>query len=88
MSYLTIFLQLIPFLNQIMRLVEKAFDDKPESGAEKKVMAKEGAHAVVDAMLEVSTGGQEETWNILEPVVDTFIDLFVGAFNLLGIFKK
>lgn len=66
--------KLIPTLLILMGIIEKAFDDKPDSGAEKKAMVLQGAKAAIDGVQSVSTGGQLATWEELEEPVGKVID--------------
>ena len=70
--------KLIPLVLSLISLSEKLFA-KPGSGAEKKKYVVEFLHGAVDNMVSVSTGGQKETWVMLEPILDKLID-FCAAF--------
>ena len=74
MSWLATFLQVLPSVIQLMAVAEKAFDKKPDSGAEKKQMVMGATKAMVDGLQTVSKGGQKETWNKLEAPLNGAID--------------
>lgn len=88
MNILGIVIKLLPFIVQLMQIAEKAADEKPETGVEKKELVTEGTKAVVEAIETISTGGQAETWGIIGRVVDPFIDAVCSIFNVFGIFKE
>lgn len=75
MSYFQIFIKLIPFLIQLIKSMEIWFSDKAKSGEEKKAAVLESAQAIVGGTIEISTGGQKETWDKLSPLVSRAIDV-------------
>ena len=85
---MSIFLQLVPFIIQMMKLAEEIFDGVPDSGEKKKEMVIETTRAIASTVEEVSTGGQKETWTVISAIVDRVIDPIVSVFNALGVFKK
>ena len=74
MGWFKMAMQLLPFVLRLMGIAEK-FVSKPGSGAEKKELVKAGTKAVVEAVGSVSTGGQKETWENIESVIDPAIDV-------------
>jgi len=78
MYYFNIFIKLIPFLIQAIKAAEIFFQDQPASGAEKKESVKTVAKAIMDGAMEASTGGQKETLEKLDPLVDKAIDVGVA----------
>ena len=75
MSYLMLALRLLPSVIGLMGIAERAYKNKPKSGPEKKEFVKEAAGAIVDGVSEVSTGGQKETWDEIDNILDPFIDI-------------
>jgi len=78
MTWINILLKAIPFVIEMVQLAEKAFDDHPESGADKKAMVLQAVQCAFDAVVGSSTGGQKETWERLRPIIESFIDMAVG----------
>lgn len=74
MKIFQLFVQLVPFIFQAVTAAEKYFD-KAQSGAEKKAAVKDGVKALYDGAQGVSTGGQKDTLDTLEPLVDKAIDV-------------
>ena len=72
MQYFQIFLKLIPFLFQAVQAAQAAFG-KGE-GAAKKEAVKGGVAAMFAGAKEVSTGGQKETLENIEPLFDAVLD--------------
>jgi hypothetical protein len=83
MEWFKMVFRLIPMVTKLMVIAENAFDDVPESGEQKKQMVLDAVKAVFDAILGLSTGGQQETWSKIEPVLSSIIDAVCGF-----IFKK
>jgi len=75
MNWISIALQALKILPEIMTVVEKAFDGIPDSGADKKQMVKTVVQSVVTAVTGVSTGGQADTWKMIERIIDPAIDI-------------
>lgn len=78
MNWLVIIVKLLPFIFQMVTLAEKAFSDKPKSGADKKALVTTGAKAAVGAITAISTGGQADTWNRIAEPVSGIIDMAAG----------
>lgn len=74
MNYFKLFMKLIPFIFQLVVAAE-VFFAKTGTGAEKKAAVLTGVKAMYDGAQEVSTGGQKETLDTLEPLVDKTIDV-------------
>lgn len=74
MQWFTFVIKILPFIFELMKMAEKAFRDKPKSGEEKKELVMEGAEAVIGGIVEVSTGGQKETWEEIKEPVSNIID--------------
>ena len=70
-------IQLIPYIFTLVDLAERVLGSG--SGNEKKELVVGGAKIAVDAVSNLSTGGQKQTWNALGPVVSKLID-FAAAF--------
>lgn len=83
MSWLATFLQVLPSVIQLMAIAEKALDDKPKSGAEKKQMVMGATRAIVGGMQSVSKAGQKDTWDKLEAPLNGAVDAASGF-----LFKK
>lgn len=78
MAWITILLKAIPFVMKLIQLAERAFDDIPDSGEQKKKMVMQGFQAAFDMVVGSSTGGQKETWEKLEPIISSFVDMACG----------
>lgn len=87
MNYIKLIGIIISILPNIIKAVE-AFMPESGKGAEKKEVVKTMIRSMVDAVIEVSTGGQAETWAKVEPLIDSAINNIVSLFNLFGVFKK
>jgi hypothetical protein len=74
MNYFILIMRLMPFVSTLVEIAEKLFDDKPDSGAEKKAMVMAVVKGLVNIMIGVSTGGQQETWKKLEPLISQLVD--------------
>lgn len=74
MKIFQLFIKLVPFIFQAVQAAEKYFNETG-SGAEKKAAVKEGVAALYDGAKDVSTGGQKETLETLDPLVDKAIDV-------------
>ena len=57
-----------------MGIAEKAFDNVPDSGAEKKALVTNAVKAVLGGVGAISTGGQAETFARVEAPVSEIID--------------
>ena len=73
MKFFAILIKLIPFLFSMVRAAEIVID-KEKSGVEKKAAVKEGVTAMFDGAKDVSTGGQKETFEVVDPLFDAIID--------------
>jgi len=78
MTWFQILIKAIPFVMEMIQLAERAFDDVPDSGAEKKAMVLQAVQSAFDVVVGSSTGGQKETWERLRPVIENLIDMAVG----------
>lgn len=74
MQYFQLFIKLVPFIFQAVVAAEQYFKDAG-SGAEKKAAVKEGVAALYAGAKDISTGGQRETLETLDPLVDKAIDV-------------
>ena len=75
MEWVKMIFRLIPMVVKLMALAEEAFDDIPDSGADKKRMVLEAVKAVLSVVIGFSSGGQQETWKTLEPIISKIIDV-------------
>jgi len=74
-------LQLWPLLIKGIVLAEKLLG-KGE-GVKKKAFVVDGIEQTIKGMSEISTGGQKETWEIINnamPAIKSLIDILVGLF--------
>lgn len=79
MNWMSLFINLAPAIVKMIGIAEKAFSDKPKSGAEKKELVMQSTKAIVDGMQAVSTGGQKETWDQLEEPLSGLVDAAAAA---------
>ncbi|PKN67173.1 MAG: hypothetical protein CVU57_04270 [Deltaproteobacteria bacterium HGW-Deltaproteobacteria-15] len=73
-KYMAIAMKLLPTILQLMGIAESLFEDKPNSGKEKKAVVTTAAKAIVEGVGAVSTGGQAETWERIKDPVSNIID--------------
>ena len=64
-------LQLIPLITSLMKTAESILGSG--AGIQKKEFVKDGVKQTVKTMSELSTGGQKQTWQM--------IDLFIGPIS-------
>ena len=74
--------KILSALPGLIGAAEMAYGDG--QGPLKKEYVLDGAERLVDAMSDVSTGGQKETWDSLKPVTGQLIDGIVAAVNALA----
>lgn len=79
---------ILSFVTGMIPIAERVFSDEPKSGEQKKILVSETTKGVVDAMIASSTGGQKETWGIIDKVLGSFIDLVCGLLNAFGVLKR
>jgi hypothetical protein len=77
MQYFALFVKLIPLIIQLVSLAEKFFVEKG-SGADKKAAVIEAVKATYDGVQGISTGGQKETLDAIDPLVDKMVDFAAG----------
>lgn len=65
-------LRVIPALAQVMIAVETLFG--PKTGKAKKAVVEATGKSMVEAITDVSTGGQTNTWNRIGPSISNIID--------------
>ena len=75
MSWVLIAFQILAKLPTLLVVAEQAFDDVPDSGAQKKEMVLTTARAIVEGMLGISTGGQAELWTRVERIISPAVDI-------------
>ncbi len=81
-------IELLKLVMGLMPIAEEIFSDRPKSGADKKAFVIETTKAVADTIVDVSTGGQKETWGIIGRVINPFIDLAHGLLKAFGLVNK
>lgn len=74
-------LQLIPLIINLMTTIEKLLG--PGTGVQKKEFVKGGIRLVVKEMSNVSTGGQEETWQAIDLIMEPISGLIDVLVSLL-----
>jgi len=74
MNIIALLIKLLPVILQLMSLAEKAYADKPDSGAEKKALVIDVTGALVQGAEAVFTGGAAETWDRIKEPVGSIID--------------
>ena len=73
MQWITIVLKIIPMIAKLMTIAEQAFDDIPDSGAQKKQMVIEAIKALVEGLSGVTF--TPELWTKIQGVLDPIIDI-------------
>ena len=79
MSWITMCIRLVPFVIKMIGIVEKLFDDVPDSGADKKAFVMAAVEGIFGVVLGISTGGQAETWAKIKPTISSIIDAVCDA---------
>ena len=83
MSYFKIFIQLLPYLFELIKQAEAFFADKPKSGPEKKAAVLEAVESIINGTMAVVTGGAADTWTKLRPLIEKTVDVICGfIFNV------
>jgi len=80
MNWIMLAFNIIAELPVILKIVEKAFDGVPDSGAEKKKMAKEMAKAIIRGMSGISGSDLDGILKKVDVLVDPLIDLMCAVF--------
>jgi len=73
MQWITIVLKIIPMLAKLMAIAEQAFDEIPDSGAQKKQMVIEAIKALVEGLAGVTF--TPELWAKIQGVIDPVINI-------------
>ena len=73
MGWVGIVIRLIPMIIKLMGLAEQAFDEIPDSGAEKKQMVIEAIKALVEGLSGVTF--TPELWIKIKAFIDPLIDI-------------
>ncbi len=79
MNWITMAIRLVPFVIKMVGIVEKLFDDVPDSGADKKAFVMAAVEGIFGVVLGISSGGQAETWAKIEPTISAIIDAVCDA---------
>ena len=74
MAWVTMAIRLIPFVIKMVGIVEKLFDDVPDSGADKKQFVMTAVEGIFGVVLGISTGEQKALWEKLKPTISAIID--------------
>lgn len=72
--WLTVLIKLVPTILSLMGLAEKLFEEKPQSGAEKKNFVIQVIQALIGGAGAVLTGGAADTWSQIQGPIGTIID--------------
>ena len=73
MNWVSLIFKLIPLVSKLMILAEKAFDDIPESGAQKKQMVMDTVKAIVEGLSGVVL--TPELWAKIESILSVLVDI-------------
>ena len=73
MAWIAIVLKLIPAVIKLMKIAEQAFDDVPDSGAEKKEMVIQAIKAIVEGLSGITL--TPEMWGKIESTISAIIDI-------------
>jgi hypothetical protein len=77
MTYVKLFLKIIPFIIELIKAVETWFE-ATGAGESKKDAVMAGTKAILDGWGETVTGGAKDAWEKLAPVISKCIDFAVG----------
>ena len=80
MTWFMIAIQILGALPELLKVAEQAFDNIPDSGAQKKEMVLTAAKALFGGLIGVSTGGQKNTWQRVEMMLSPIIDIMCRLF--------
>ncbi len=83
MNWLSLIFKLLPTVFQLAKVAEKAFDDIPESGPQKKELVMGATQAIILGAHSVSEGPQKETWEKIAAPISGIVDAACGF-----LFKK
>lgn len=75
MNYLSVIIKVALGLPTILEIIEKAFDGKKDSSAEKKQMAKTFVKVIVSSLLGMSGKELDAILKMVDALIDPFIDL-------------
>ena len=73
MNWVSLIFRLIPLVSKLMILAEKAFDDIPESGAQKKQMVMDTIRAIVEGLSGVVL--TPDMWAKIEAILSALVDI-------------
>ena len=74
-------LQLVPLVTNLMKIAEKLLG--PGTGVQKKEYVKDGIRQVAKAMISLSSGGQKETWELIDSLMEPISNLINVLAGLL-----
>jgi hypothetical protein len=75
MAWIGIILQILKALPELLKVAEKAFDEIPDSGKEKKQMVLTAVRAIVVALLGVD---DKKTIQLIEDIISPIINIMCG----------
>ena len=78
MSWFMLAIQILGQLPELMRIAEKAFDDEPDSGAQKKEMVIAAVEAIVSGITGI--GGDSKIWGKIKMIIDPAINIMCVFF--------
>jgi hypothetical protein len=70
MSWFMLAIQILAQLPELLAIAEKAFDDEPDSGAQKKEMVLATVKAIVGGVV-----GDSKIWNKVKMIIDPAINI-------------
>ena len=73
MNWVSLIFRLIPLVSKLMILAEKAFDDVPESGVQKKQMVMDTIRAIVEGLSGVVL--TPDMWTKIEGILSALVDI-------------
>jgi lipoate synthase len=73
MQWIGLIFKLIPLVSKLMVLAERAFDDVPESGAQKKQMVMETIRTIVESLSGVVLTA--DMWAKIEAILSALVDI-------------
>jgi lipoate synthase len=73
MQWIGLIFKLIPLVSKLMVLAERAFDDVPESGAQKKQMVMETIRTIVESLSGVVLTA--DMWTKIEAILSALVDI-------------
>lgn len=76
MKYFLLFIKIMPYVITLCKQIEEWCDDDglEKNGSEKKTAVLSATETIFNGIDDLTTGGANETWNKIEPLISKTID--------------